>query len=171
MIPFHVLLIVLQLIAGNGLNSEWGYVLFFAGIFFWTLAEYILHRWLFHWVSESAVIKAFHFAMHGYHHQEPRDTTRLYMPPIPAFLFLSVFWVIFSLFFGSEVWLFLPGFELGYLIYSTIHFLVHTIEAPKRFSWLWRHHLIHHYKEPSRAFGVSSRFWDRIFHTMPDQNK
>jgi sterol desaturase/sphingolipid hydroxylase (fatty acid hydroxylase superfamily) len=167
MVPFHLVLILIQLFVGVSHNPNWGFGLFLAGMFSWTLAEYVLHRWLFHWEHKNPLIKAFHFAMHGYHHLQPKDTNRLYMPPVPTLLFLSVFWVLFSMFFGMGVWFFLAGFELGYLIYSSIHFLVHTRKAPKYFTWLWHHHLIHHYRQPERAYGVSSRLWDRIFRTMP----
>jgi len=170
MIPFHLTVISLQLFIGLNKDIHLGFGLFLFGVFSWSLAEYVMHRWLFHLELKHSLVKAFHFAMHGYHHKEPRDTNRLYMPPIPALLFLGVFWVLFSLFFGQGAWFFLAGFELGYLFYSTVHFLVHTRKAPKYFTWLWHHHLIHHYKEPERAYGVSSRFWDRIFRTMPTDN-
>ena len=28
---------------------------------------------------------------------------------------------------------------------------------------LKKHHMLHHYAEPDRGYGVSSDFWDRIF--------
>ena len=36
---------------------------------------------------------------------------------------------------------------------------------------LWVHHAIHHYKDDTRAYGVSSPLWDWILGTMPDRSK
>lgn len=174
MIPFHLVLIVSQLIVGMTITTNsMGYNLLLgvSGIFLWTLAEYVLHRHLFHFKNDHPWLKAFHFAMHGYHHEVPHDANRLFMPPVPALLFLTVFWMLFYGFLGKGVWFFLPGFELGYLLYSFVHYSVHTRKAPKRFEGLWHHHMLHHYKEPEKAFGVSSRLWDRVFRTMPERKQ
>ena len=134
----------------------------------WTLAEYLLHRYVFHFVREdNKLVKAFHYALPGYHHQKPYDANRLFMPPVPALLILSVFFVIYYLFMGHFAWIFLAGFDLGYLCYANVHYLVHTQKAPAAFKGLWKHHALHHHKYPDKAFGVSSRIWDRIFGTMP----
>jgi sterol desaturase/sphingolipid hydroxylase (fatty acid hydroxylase superfamily) len=175
MIPFHFILIGVQVMIGwnflEGKSIFGMLILFSSGLLAWTLAEYILHRYLFHFKNDHPWVKAFHFAMHGYHHEEPHDANRLFMPPVPALLFLTLFWGVFYLCFEGGVWFFLPGFELGYLLYSFIHYSVHTRKAPKGFEKLWHHHIIHHYKEPEKAFGVSSRFWDRVFRTLPQINK
>jgi sterol desaturase/sphingolipid hydroxylase (fatty acid hydroxylase superfamily) len=173
MIPFHLSLVGLQLYIGVQ-GRAYGDItlilgLFIFGMLLWTLAEYVLHRYLFHFKNDHPWIKAFHFAMHGYHHEVPHDANRLFMPPVPALLFLGIFWILFFAVVGNGVWFLLPGFEFGYLLYSFIHFSVHTRKAPKGFEKLWHHHILHHYKEPEKAFGVSSRFWDRVFRTLPDR--
>jgi len=146
--------------------------LFVFALFFWTLAEYLLHRYVFHWISEDKFVQRFHFVMHGSHHLYPRDTERLLMPPVPgiimATILFSVFYLIFSL-LGIPVltWGFFPGFFLGYLLYSFLHRATHVVKPPKRFKFLWRHHSLHHYKYPDKAFGVSNTLWDRVFGTMP----
>ncbi|MDZ7659917.1 sterol desaturase family protein [Fodinibius sp.] len=33
----------------------------------------------------------------------------------------------------------------------------------------YRHHTLHHYKYPDKAFGVSTTLWDRVFGTMPPE--
>ncbi len=145
---------------------------FIFALFFWTFAEYILHRYVFHWISENKLVQRFHFVMHGSHHLFPRDTERLLMPPVPglimaSFLFL-IFYIIFSLLdMAIYTWAFFPGFFLGYLLYSFLHRATHVLKPPKRFKYLWRHHSLHHYKYPDKAFGVSNTIWDRVFGTMP----
>ena len=146
--------------------------LFVFALFFWTFAEYMLHRYLFHWISENKFVQRFHFIMHGSHHLYPRDTERLLMPPVPglimASLLFSIFYVIFSI-LGQPVytWGFFPGFFLGYLLYSFLHRATHVVKPPKRFKFLWKHHSLHHYKYPDKAFGVSNTLWDHVFGTMP----
>lgn len=143
---------------------------FLLGMLSWSLAEYLMHRYVFHFVNEWKWIQHFHFAMHGYHHNTPHDHNRLFMPPVPAALFLALFGGIFSLFLGVKTLYFLPGFEIGYLLYASIHYLVHT-RVPKHpyLKKLWLHHANHHYKTPEKAFGVSSQLWDRVFQTMPSE--
>lgn len=148
---------------------------FIFALFFWTFAEYILHRYLFHWISENKLVQRFHFIMHGSHHLFPRDEERILMPPVPGILMasilFSIFYVIFSLLgMGRYTWAFFPGFFLGYLLYSFLHRATHVSKPPKRFKYLWRHHNLHHYKYPDKAFGVSNTFWDRVFNTMPPKN-
>ncbi len=149
--------------------------IFFFALLFWTLAEYLLHRYLFHWISENKYVKRFHFILHGSHHLYPRDTERLLMPPVPGILMASIIFLIFYIIFSLlnitvYSWAFFPGFFLGYLLYSFLHRATHVMKPPKRFKYLWKHHSLHHYKHPNRAFGVSNTFWDRIFGTMPPKN-
>ena len=39
-----------------------------AGFLLWTLAEYILHRWLFHYEPKTSFGQRLHWLIHGYHH-------------------------------------------------------------------------------------------------------
>ena len=146
--------------------------LFVFALFFWTFAEYILHRFVFHWINENKLVQRFHFIMHGSHHLYPRDTERLLMPPVPGILMASILFGLFYVFFyiiGYPVytWGFFPGFFLGYLLYSFLHRATHVVKPPKRFKYIWKHHSLHHYKYPNKCFGVSNTLWDHVFGTMP----
>jgi len=149
--------------------------LFMVALFFWTFAEYMLHRFVFHWINENKFVQRFHFVMHGSHHLYPKDTERLLMPPVPGILMASmlfaIFYVIFSIIgYPNYTWGFFPGFFLGYLLYSFLHRATHVVKPPKRFKYLWKHHSLHHYKYPEKAFGVSNTLWDHVFGTMPPKN-
>jgi len=149
--------------------------LFIFGMLFWTLAEYLLHRYVFHWVTEAKWSQRFHFIMHGSHHHFPRDEERLLMPPVPGILIGSVLFLFFYCFFwflGKAIlsFGFFPGFFSGYLMYSFVHRATHISRPPKRFKYLWYHHSLHHYRYPNKAFGVSNTFWDKVFGTMPPKN-
>src|ERR1035438_10627898 len=51
------------------------------GIIVWSLAEYVLHRFVFHYVPDSKLGQRIHFIFHGVHHDYPSDSRRLVMPP------------------------------------------------------------------------------------------
>lgn len=146
--------------------------LFISGLFFWTFAEYMLHRHVFHWISDSKWSKRFHFVMHGAHHHYPKDEERLLMPPFPGLILATMLFSFFFLVFwiggfSNLVFGFYPGFFVGYLMYSFVHRATHVMKPPKRFKHLWHHHSLHHYQYPDKAFGVSNTFWDKVFGTMP----
>lgn len=151
-------------------------ILFWSAFFFWTFVEYVLHRYVFHWINENENVKRFHFIMHGAHHSFPKDKDRLLMPPVPGLIMASIlfglFFIIFKVIgYPNYTWTFFAGFFLGYLLYSFLHRATHVMRPPKRFQFIWRHHSLHHYKYPNKAFGVSSPFWDHIFGTMPPKIK
>ncbi|MFN8307215.1 MAG: sterol desaturase family protein [Ferruginibacter sp.] len=150
---------------------------FLGGMFFWTLFEYAIHRYAFHYVAESERATRFVYIIHGNHHEYPRDKERLFMPPVPSLLISTTLFVLFYLAFlaaGATVYVFsfFPGFVLGYLIYGTMHYAIHAWNPP--FKWmkgLWRNHHLHHYKNEHLGFGVSSTLWDHVFGTMFDLKK
>jgi len=159
-------------LAVKGLSLLTFLALFLCAILFWTFAEYMLHRFLFHWVTEHPLSKRFHFVMHGAHHEYPKDEERLLMPPVPGLLMAAVLFLLFYMLFAligysTFTWAFFPGFFLGYLMYSFVHRATHVYKPPAFLQPLWTHHSLHHYKYPKKAFGVSNRFWDRVFGTMP----
>lgn len=145
-------------------------LLFLGAIFFWTFAEYILHRYLFHIAEKSKFTKRLQYILHGVHHDQPRD--KIFMPPVPGLIlssfFLGIFYIVYWLFgLGEMAWIFTSGFIMGYFLYSMVHYGTHKVKPPSYLRELWTHHLLHHYQYPDKAFGVSNRFWDRIFGTMP----
>ncbi|MCE3296866.1 MAG: hypothetical protein K0R65_2580 [Crocinitomicaceae bacterium] len=176
MITFHIILASTVIYAGYQL-AEAPSVLkitsfFIAGFFSWSLAEYVMHRYVFHFEGQNKLVRAVHYAMHGYHHEVPHDDKHMFMPPVPALLILSLFFGFFYLFLGGNTWFFLPGFEIGYLTYSLIHYRIHRGVPKNRFlNKLWLHHANHHYKDHDKSFGVSSLFWDRVFGTLPDERQ
>lgn len=152
----------------NYLTAVRALLLFIGGFMSFTLVEYFLHRFVFHLIPKTEKQEKFAYAIHGVHHDYPKDKDRLAMP-IPLSLTLSTgFFFLFQLIMGTSVFGFLPGFLMGYASYLWVHYMVHAFQPPKNF-WkvLWVHHGIHHYKDPENAFGVSSPFWDMIFRTMP----
>lgn len=145
---------------------------FIAGMFVWTLFEYLMHRFAFHYISESPRAQKFIYIMHGNHHHYPRDKERLFMPPVPSLILAVVIFSLQYVLLRNNAFVFFPGFLLGYLLYGSMHYAIHAWNPP--FKWmkpLWRNHHLHHYKDEGKGFGVSSTFWDRIFGTMFDLQK
>ncbi len=159
-------------VSGQGFTLLRAALLFLGGMFFWTLFEYLAHRFLFHWITESKKAQKFVYIMHGNHHHYPRDRDRLFMPPVPSLILASVIFGIMYLSMGRYSYPFFPGFMLGYLLYASMHYAIHAWNPP--FKWmkpLWRNHHLHHYKDEEKGFGVSSTFWDHVFGTMFDLKK
>lgn len=142
-------------------------ILFVAGLFVWTLTEYVLHRFLFHWVPPGKWGKRLHFVWHGVHHDYPNDRLRLVMPPSLSIPLAILFFFGFKALLGEhEIHPFFAGFLLGYLCYDMMHYAMHHLR------WnhpLWQrikqHHMLHHYQENDRGFGVSNPLWDYVFNT------
>jgi 4-hydroxysphinganine ceramide fatty acyl 2-hydroxylase len=141
---------------------------FFAGVFAWTLMEYFLHRYLFHIKYEK-----FQYLIHGVHHEFPRDKERLLMPPVPGIVILSVIFGFYYLFLGEYTFAFMAGVVTGYMLYTFIHYIIHTWKPVKGFKFLWSHHHKHHNPAfENTSYGVSTPLWDYVFGTMPpNQNK
>jgi len=157
--------------AYKGVNIGIEALLFIAGMLFWSLFEYIMHRYLFHMIVESPRAKRFVYTMHGGHHEYPRDQERLFMPPIPSMLVATIIFTIMRLLMGWYAFSFFPGFLLGYLMYGSMHFAIHAFAPPKFLKALWRNYHLHHYKAPDKGFGVSSVLWDVVFRTVPKKEE
>lgn len=152
----------------NVIKYSW---LYFLGIFTWTLIEYLMHRFAFHYPAKSDKTKKTIWLLHGVHHDHPTHPDKLYQPPLVNMILITLFYLTIYLFMGRLVYLFLPGIITGYLLYSTVHFVIHNYKPPfKWIKFIWRHHNIHHYRFPDKAYGVSSPFWDVIFGTLPPKN-
>lgn len=145
--------------------------LFIGGFVFFTLVEYLLHRFLYHMSVTNELRRKITYTMHGNHHDYPKDKSRLAMPPILGLALSAILLGLFWLIMQNYAFGFLAGFLIGYASYIGIHYSIHAFKVPDNFlKVLWYHHSIHHYREDDRAFGVSSPFWDYIFGTMPRKN-
>ena len=142
-------------------------LLFIAGIFIWSLTEYVMHRFLFHYKPSSNFGKRLHFIFHGVHHDYPNDTKRLVMAPTVSIPLAVLYYYLFKTLIGIEaVAPFFSGFVFGYLFYDMKHYAIHHFSF-KNGIWLKikKNHMIHHYQDDDHGFGVSSKFWDIIFRT------
>ncbi len=147
------------------------------GIFIWTLAEYILHRFVFHFEPKQRWLQRAWYLIHGVHHEQPQCKTRLVMPPILsiplAIFFYGLFHLVVADLLGAPRWTgpLFAGFITGYLLYDMTHYATHHLGMGWGFlKFLKRNHLLHHYKTPDERFGISSPIWDFVFGTRPPKD-
>ena len=149
-----------------------GILSFLFGTFLWTLTEYVIHRWAFHYHPKSETGKRVHFLVHGIHHDYPRDATRLVMPLLVSVPLATLFYFSFNAVFGTYHMGVFSGFLLGYVLYDTIHYATHHAKMQGKIgSFLKTYHLKHHYGDEHTAYGVSNPLWDYVFSTVPDRLK
>ena len=144
------------------------------GILVWTLAEYALHRYVFHWYKDTPWGRRVHFLLHGVHHDYPNDSDRLVMPLLTSVPLAVIFYTMFYFAFGGMRYAepFFAGFAIGYLAYDGTHYAVHHFKQTTRIGkFVKRHHMLHHHADHDGGFGVSSPIWDYVFGTMPQVKK
>lgn len=156
----------------SGRNPAYAVLTFFAGIFIWTLLEYTIHRFAFHYNPKSETGEKIHFLVHGVHHDYPRDSTRLVMPLPVSIPLAIIFFMLFRLLFGDLYLTYFAGLVFGYVAYDSIHYATHHSPMKKGIGkFLKEYHLKHHYIDSSKSFGVSNPLWDYVFRTLPDNPK
>lgn len=137
------------------------------GLFIWTITEYALHRFIFHWELKSKLGAKIHFIFHGVHHDYPSDSRRLVMPPSVSIPLAALFYFLFKALIGNIfVFPFFAGFLTGYLFYDITHYAIHHFNMHSKF-WLMikNHHMKHHYQDSHKGYGVSSPLWDIVIGT------
>lgn len=137
---------------------------FLIGLAVWTITEYIMHRFIFHYHPTSEFGKKMHFIFHGVHHDYPRDKKRLVLPPSVSIPLATGFYLLFATFLVPQLlFAFFPGFLLGYLIYDMLHYAMHHHNFKSGImKRVKQHHMLHHYQDPNKGYGVSSSLWDII---------
>lgn len=179
-LPVSLYLAYRCLLGGVGIGFTILLMLF--GMFWWSLTEYVLHRFIFHlepYKNKNSKISAVtdtwlyittHFLLHGQHHKVPFDKGRLVFPPVPAAVLVLGFRVFFQFLCGNAVGDgLMAGGILGYVSYDMIHYCTHhgNIAKDTFLDRVRSYHIGHHFNDHDSAFGISSQLWDVPFHTMP----
>lgn len=143
----------------------------FVGLAIWTIVEYGLHRCLFHiddYLPDNRFAITAHFLLHGIHHYLPMDRLRLVMPPTLFLVLATPFWklahTVFFYNWYAAVAVYSGGI-FGYVCYDCTHYFLHHKSLPAYWRELKKYHLQHHFADYENGFGVTSRFWDRVFGT------
>lgn len=169
LVIFVPVIVALFYFAARDLHTGIGtmFLLFLAGIAVWTIVEYLLHRFVFHFHPKSEKMQRFFWTFHGVHHDYPQDSKRLVMVPAISIPLAVIFYLLFDwLLPENYIYAFFPGFIAGYLFYDITHYAIHHFGFKNKF-WLKlkQYHMKHHYRHPDYGYGVSSPFWDKVFRT------
>ncbi len=141
---------------------------FLSGIALWTLLEYILHRWLLHYVPKSIYSEALLKRLHILHHENTKDQSQVCLPlvlqlPIWTWIYISL--VLVGGGMHSSL-LMVCGIAVMMTVYDIVHFSVHYMDASNPwFRYLKKHHMVHHFSKNHKKFGVTSPLWDFVFKT------
>jgi dihydroceramide fatty acyl 2-hydroxylase len=137
-------------------------LIFIAGLFAWTIVEYVIHGVLAH------SHRTFVTPLHNGHHLDPRAVfaMRAYIPT-------AVVLIVLSIIFGTAPGMILLfGIVAGFVVYEFVHYRIHfatpSCAVEER---LRARHLAHHVKEPDAIFGVTTRIWDVVFGTEPEPER
>lgn len=131
----------------------------------WSLAEYLLHRFVLHGVPPFS-------RWHAEHHRRPSaligSPTLLSATLIAGGVFAPLAW-------RADFWLACAvtlGVATGYLAYTVMHHVLHHWH--QHWPWLMqrqRFHVRHHQRSaPPACYGVTSPLWDRVFGTSDPHN-
>jgi Fatty acid hydroxylase superfamily len=147
-----------------------------AGVLFWTLLEYLVHRHVLHGpfpdgpgVVEHFLHKQFDH-LHVAHHQRPWDGNHINGSTRDTLPFVLILAALAALAPIHTLPMFLVGLVQSYIIEEWIHHSVHYYTFDSRyFRYIRRHHLYHHSRHGSRlAYGLTSDVWDIACGTQPD---
>lgn len=133
-------------------------LLFVAGLAVWTLSEYVFHRWVYH--QERGIF--------GSGHRMHHDAEKAYIA-MPWFISaVTIFAVWYGVTIAAGVHAFsglAAGWMTGFVLYSWVHHVHHHAALGNlRMRKLRAYHRVHH-RFPETNFGVTTRFWDRVFKT------
>ena len=87
------------------------------------------------------------------------------MPPSASIPLAILFYLLF-------LWLvparmndaFFAGFLVGYLVYDMVHYAIHHANFKSSIMKnIKQHHMLHHYSDSTKGYGVSSSLWDVFF--------
>jgi hypothetical protein len=129
----------------------------------WTLAEYVLHRFVFHGASATRPGAG----EHRRHHARVDYFAPGWQKGLAALAATSIMLPLAVLVgsLASAVW-FTVGFVAMYVTYEILHRRAHTHPPRGPYGrWLRHNHFAHHFADPRRAQGVTTPLWDLVFAT------
>jgi sterol desaturase/sphingolipid hydroxylase (fatty acid hydroxylase superfamily) len=133
------------------------------GAFLWTGVEYLLHRFAFH----EKPVAALGASEHQRHHVEVDYFAPTWQKALAAGAVTGLLWPLAWLASDAlSATAFTTGFVAMYVSYEVLHRRAHTHPPRGPYGrWLRRNHFAHHFRDPRRAYGVTSPVWDLVFGT------
>ncbi len=145
----------------------------FAGLFLWSLLEYVMHRFAFHFKFKNEKLKRLHAILHLSHHEFIHDK-RKYQTLILVSLPTAILgYYLLTWLFGAYAQPMVAGLIIGYVLYEFTHASTHRMKMDAMMvRHVKQHHMSHHFLDQEKNFGVTSPLWDIVFKTrLTDQDK
>jgi sterol desaturase/sphingolipid hydroxylase (fatty acid hydroxylase superfamily) len=139
-----------------------------AGALYWTLVEYAMHRWFYHWRPRHRALRRLVESFHVYHHRHLADRSVWNAGPFLVFPLTVILTgpVALLLRDTAATATVMSGAVLAYYAYEWSHYLVHTRTFRRGpLAYLQGFHLHHHHGNARRCFGVTNPLWDLLFGT------
>jgi sterol desaturase/sphingolipid hydroxylase (fatty acid hydroxylase superfamily) len=127
----------------------------------WPFVEYLIHGILSHRFRTPVS------PLHWGHHRTPAAvfTSPIAWVPTAAGVFALAAWAIGV----APAAAFMTGLLAGFARYEYVHWRIHFREPrTKRQARLRSHHLAHHFVNFRAYHGVTTRFWDHVFGSLPE---
>lgn len=136
-----------------------------AGIFTWSLLEYLIHRFAGH--ARSLVKRTPFGREHTAHHSRGDYFAPWWKKLVSTVVFIALVLPLARLATSWPIALAYTGGLIGfYLTYEVLHRLLHVWQGVGPYArWARRHHFHHHFHDPQTNHGVTSPVWDIVFGT------
>jgi sterol desaturase/sphingolipid hydroxylase (fatty acid hydroxylase superfamily) len=136
-----------------------------AGAMTWSLAEYLLHRFLGH---DRRTAPNFFAHEHTRHHSQGDYFAPTWKKVIAAVVMTGASTALLAVVVDVGVAVaFSVGFGGFYAAYEVLHRRLHTHRGIGWLGRFWRrHHFHHHFHNPKCNHGVTSPLWDIVFGTL-----
>lgn len=167
-ILFLILLLPLLIISNgiqltNRLFAQ--FLMLFSGWLTWTFIEYFNHRFRMHGKGNKK--KVVGYQRHIHHHHHPTDL-KITGQQRGFLLMGNLMLFILCIFYKN--WIFMAtGLYTGFVIYTLMHWFLHTKFSTTIFPEVSKFHIHHHCKHPDKCFGITVTWWDHFFDTIPHQ--
>jgi len=141
----------------------WQYILCFVGaLSFWTVFEYLLHRFILHANPKNKTLRQFLYKTHWIHHEYPNDNRFVLMSPLVSLFGGLMFYLVCRILLGPVFcYPVLMSLITIYVVYEWMHFAAHNYHFENAlFMKLKKHHLKHHFKDNDKGFGFITTQWD-----------
>jgi sterol desaturase/sphingolipid hydroxylase (fatty acid hydroxylase superfamily) len=136
-----------------------------AGVMTWSLAEYLLHRFLGH--DRRTMPNPFGHE-HTRHHSEGDYFAPTWKKALVSLVAVPVISALVALAVGPALGLiYAVAFVSMYVTYEWLHRRMHTHRGVGVYGrFVRRHHFHHHFGNPRKNHGVTSPIWDLAFGTF-----
>lgn len=170
--------IVLLIIASLSAHPWAAAAFFFGGYLTWTLVEYLFHRYVLHGrfpPGKGLIRKFLHERLdplHWDHHARPFDGSHIsgeLKDILPLFFVAAPVSFLFPFYTAPVL---LAGVVQSYVAEEWLHYALHFHNSRfPLFRRIKKYHLYHHSPRGiNKGYGITTRFWDRVFETRFPQN-